>query len=634
MKNKVIGIDLGTTNSVVSVSEGGEVKVIASKEGKNTTPSVVAFTKDGKTITGETAKRQSVTNAEKTFYSTKRFIGQKYKDIKQEIKNYPYKITEKNNGDVEFSVDDKKVSPEEIASKVLIALKESAENYLGSTVKEAVITVPAYFNDHERQATKDAGAIAGLNVLRIINEPTAAALAYGAEKKKNGTIAIFDFGGGTFDISILEVTDGVIEVKSTNGDTKLGGDDVDQKIITYLMDLFKSETGIDLSQDKIAIQRLKEAAEKAKIELSNVLETDINLPFISADSTGPKHLVTKLSRAKLESLCAKIFEDLLNPCKTAIEDAKIKKSEISEVILVGGSTRIPKVQEIVKTFFEKEPNKSVNPDEVVAIGAAIQGGILAGDTNHNVLLLDVTPLSLGIEVEGGIFAKIIEKNTSIPTKKSQVFSTAENNQPAVTIRVFQGEREIASENKLLGEFNLNGIPAAPRGVPQIEVSFDIDTNGIVHVSAKEKKTNVEQKITITNSSGLSKEEIERMIKEAEENKESDLKKKELIEKKHQCENLTYEIEKQLEENKEFISDEVKEETNKAVEETKTELAKSDVTVEKIKEKTEALYAIFQKVMEEVKKNKPEKKEDNNEGENNTSQEPDEIIDSKEEGKKD
>jgi molecular chaperone DnaK len=620
MSKKIIGIDLGTTNSVVSVSEGGTIKVIPNKEGQNTTPSVVGFTKDGSRAIGIIGKRQAVTNAQNTFYSTKRLIGQKFDDIKNKIQNYPYKIGKKPNGDVDLeTTDGKHLTPQEIAAEILSYLKECAESYLGSKVEKAVVTVPAYFNDAERQATKDAGAIAGLDIIRIINEPTAAALAYGVDKKKNGIIAVFDFGGGTFDISILEILDGVIEVKSTNGDTQLGGDDVDEVIINFLIENFKKEYGIDLTKDKVALQRLKEASEKAKIELSTLNETEINLPFITADANGPKHLAIKLSKSKLEALCSKIFERITIPCQIAMKDANIKKEQIDEVILVGGSTRIPKIQEIVKDFFGKDPNKSVNPDEVVAVGAAIQGAVLAGDTTHNVLLLDVTPLSLGIEVEGGILARIIERNTSIPAKKSQVFSTAENNQTAVDIKVYQGEREMAADNKLLGEFILSGIPSAPRGIPQIEVSFDIDTNGIVHVSAKEKQTNIEQKITITNSSGLSKDEIERMIKEAEENKEKDLKKRELIEKKNQCESLCFEIEKQLNENKEYLEETTQKEINTLLTETRNNINNSEVTVEQIKEKTEKLYNSLQKIMEETKNKKPKHEEKTEE------KSPDEIL---------
>lgn len=603
MSSKIIGIDLGTTNSVVAISEGGNIKVIANKEGANATPSIVGVSKDGKKTIGTIAKRQAITNPENTFYSTKRLIGQKYKDIQEKIKNLPYKISERSNGDVSLIANGKELSPQEIGADVLSYLKECAEAYLGTKVEKAVVTVPAYFNDAERQATKDAGRIAGLDVVRIINEPTAAALAYGVDKKKNGIIAVFDFGGGTFDISILEISDGIIEVKSTNGDTQLGGDDVDEEIINFLIKSFEQTSGINLSKDKIALQRLKEAAEKAKIELSTLHETEINLPYITADASGPKHLMIKISRAKLESLCSKIFEKLTVPCKIALEDAKITKNQIDEVILVGGSTRIPKVQEIVKEFFGKEPNKSVNPDEVVAIGAAIQGAVLAGDSSHNVLLLDVTPLSLGIEVEGGITAKIIERNSTIPTKKSQVFSTAENNQTAVDIKVVQGEREMASDNKVLGEFRLSGIPAAPRGIPQIEVSFDIDANGIVHVSAKDKKTNIEQKITISNSSGLSKEEIERMIKEAEENRESDKAKRELIEKKNQLESLCFELEKQISENENHINEETKKEATIFIEESK-KIANETKNQEEITKKIEESYALLQKIMEEIKKNKP------------------------------
>ncbi|MFA6535456.1 MAG: molecular chaperone DnaK [Candidatus Babeliales bacterium] len=549
---KIIGIDLGTTNSVVSVMEAGTFKVIPNQEGANTTPSVVAFTKDGQRLVGAIAKRQAITNPENTIYSAKRFIGRKFSSLTSEEKHLvPYKMVESSNGDVAIEIQGKQLSPQEIASAVLQKLKQAAEDYLGEKISDAVITVPAYFNDAQRQSTKDAGRIAGLDVKRIINEPTAAALAYGMDKKTNEIIAVFDFGGGTFDISVLEVGDGVVEVKSTNGDTMLGGDNIDEKIINFLVDEFKKENGIDLRNDKLALQRLKEAAEKAKIELSSTTETEINLPYITADATGPKHLTLKLSRAKFENLCQDLFNKLFEPCKKALSDAKLSTKEIQEVILVGGSTRIPKVQSMIKDFFGKEPNKSVNPDEVVAVGAAIQGGVLGGDVT-DVLLLDVTPLSLGIETMGGISTKIIERNTTIPTKKSQTFSTAEDNQTAVDIHVLQGEREFAKDNKTLGRFRLDGIPSAPRGLPQIEVTFDIDANGITHVTAKDVGTGKEQNITITSSSGLSKEEIDKLVKESQLHAEEDKKQREVVDKRNHLDSTIMQIEKTIKENKEKL----------------------------------------------------------------------------------
>jgi len=546
--SKVIGIDLGTTNSCVAIMEGGEPVVIANAEGSRTTPSMVAFTDSGERPVGQQAKRQAVTNPENTLFAIKRLIGRKFDTdaVRRDIAISPFKIVKADNGDAWVDVRGKMYSPPEISAMVLQKMKKTAEDYLGETVTDAVITVPAYFDDSQRQATKDAGKIAGLNVLRIINEPTAAALAYGLDKKKDEKIAVFDLGGGTFDISILELGEGVFEVKSTNGDTFLGGEDFDQKVIDWIADEFKREQGIDLRSDKMALQRLKEAAEKAKCELSTSLETDINLPFITADATGPKHLTLKLSRAKLESLCADLIDKLEGPCRIALKDAGLSPSEVDEVILVGGMTRMPIVQKKVQDIFGKTPNRGVNPDEVVAIGAAIQGGVLRGDVK-DVLLLDVTPLSLGIETLGGVMTKLIDKNTTIPCRKSQVFSTAADNQPAVTIHVLQGEREMASDNKTLGNFELTGIPPAPRGVPQVEVTFDIDANGIVHVSAKDLGTGKEQSIRITASSGLSKEEIDKMVRDAESHSAEDKKKRELIEARNHADSLIYSTEKSLKE---------------------------------------------------------------------------------------
>jgi molecular chaperone DnaK len=551
MAKKVIGIDLGTTFSVVAIMEGGEPKVIINEEGSRLTPSVVAFTKDGEVLVGQVARRQAITNPENTIFSIKRFMGRRYSEVQEEAKHMPYKIVADQNGLARVEVRGKAYTPQEISAFVLQKLKKSAENYLGQTVEDAVITVPAYFNDSQRQATKDAGRIAGLNVLRIINEPTASALAYGLDKQKNETIAVYDFGGGTFDISILEVGDNVVEVKSTNGDTHLGGDDIDQRVMDWIVDEFRKEQGIDLSKDKMALQRLKEAGERAKIELSATMETEINLPFITADQTGPKHLNMKLTRAKLEQLSEDLFQRTMEPCKKALADAKMTPSDVQEVVLVGGSTRIPKVQEMVKQFFGKEPHKGVNPDEVVGLGAAVQAGVLAGEVK-DVLLLDVTPLSLGIETLGGVMTKIIDRNTTIPSRKSQVFTTAEDNQTSVEIHVLQGERELARDNRTLGRFHLIGLPAAPRGMPQIEVTFDIDANGILHVSAKDMATGKEQKITITASTGMSEADIQKMVKDAEMHAEEDRKKKEEVELRNHLDNLIYGTEKTLDESRDKI----------------------------------------------------------------------------------
>ena len=582
---KAIGIDLGTTNSVVAVMDGGEPKVIINEEGSRLTPSVVAFTKDGETLVGQVAKRQAVTNPENTIFSIKRFLGRKYDEVNEEMKMVPYKVKKGSNGEVRVEIMGKEYSPPEISAKILQKLKKSAEAYLGTEITDAVVTVPAYFNDSQRQATKDAGKIAGLNVLRIINEPTASALAYGLDKKKDERIAVYDFGGGTFDISILEVGDNVVEVKATNGDTHLGGDNMDQKIIDWLVAEFKKDQGIDLSQDKMALQRLKEAAEKAKIELSSTVETDINLPFVTADASGPKHLNVKLTRAKFEQMVEDIIEKSHKPCEVALADSKLQKSDINEVVLVGGSTRVPKVQELTKSLFGKDPHKGVNPDEVVALGAAVQAGVLAGEVK-DVLLLDVTPLTLGIETLGGVRTKLIEKNTTIPTRKSEIFTTAADGQTSVEIHVLQGEREMAQYNRTLGRFNLVGIPSAPRGVPQVEVTFDIDANGIVNVSAKDLGTGKEQKITITASSGLSQEEIDQMVKDAELHAEEDTKKKEEIDVKNQADSLIYQTEKVLNENKEKLSEADCKAVEDALKDTKAAVESGDVG--QIKEKMEIL----------------------------------------------
>jgi molecular chaperone DnaK len=591
---RTIGIDLGTTNSVVAVMEGDNPAVISNEEGGRTTPSVVGFTQKGERLVGQVAKRQRVTNPENTVYSIKRFMGRRYKEVPTEIKQVPYKVVEVDNGDVRVEVVGKKFSPPEISAMILQKLKKAAEDYLGEKVEKAVITVPAYFNDSQRKATKDAGTIAGLDVVRIINEPTAAALAYGMDKKKDETIAVYDFGGGTFDISILEVGEGVVEVKSTNGDTHLGGDDIDQRVQDWIVSDFKKESGIDLSADKMAIQRLKEAAEKAKIELSTTVETEINLPFITADASGPKHLLMKLTRAKLEQLVEELVQRSVAPCRQALADANLKADQIDEVVLVGGQTRMPRIQMLVRDLFGKEPHKGVNPDEVVAVGAAIQGAVLSGDVK-DVLLLDVTPLTLGIETLGAVFTKMIPRNTTIPTKKTEVFSTASDSQPSVEIHILQGEREMASDNRTLGRFHLDGIPPAPRGIPKIEVTFDIDANGILHVSAKDVGTGKQQAITITGHGGLDEKEINRMVKDAESHSSEDKKRREVIEIKNHADQLIYSMEKLLRENKEKIPAFDAERVQQEIESTKRAIQSDNA--EAIKKAMESLTQASHKLTE-------------------------------------